>query len=194
MLEVYYKFFNKFCDVKTFGELEMDTDSMYLAVVEKEQEHCIWLDLKTESKRLRSKECSDSFTAGPSGNLCPRMFYDKHKKHDKRDSGLFKDEFRWSEMLCICSKTYSCYNVASKKFKFSSKCFNKRMLEESADGPWDNYRCVLDEKINIKSTNRGFSTNNHTVGTYEQLKKGLFYCYPKWIVESDGNHTQPLIS
>ena len=94
MLEVYYKFFNKFCDVKTFGELEMDTDSMYLAVVEKEQEHCIWLDLKTESKRLRSKECSDSFTAGPSGNLCPRMFYDKHKKHDKRDSGLFKDEFR----------------------------------------------------------------------------------------------------
>ena len=32
MLELNYNFFDKFCDVDKFGELEMDTDSLYLAL------------------------------------------------------------------------------------------------------------------------------------------------------------------
>ena len=31
-LELYYNFFERFCDVKKFKELEMDTDSLYLAL------------------------------------------------------------------------------------------------------------------------------------------------------------------
>ena len=34
MLEIYYNFFDKFCDVNKFEELEMDTDSLYLALAE----------------------------------------------------------------------------------------------------------------------------------------------------------------
>ena len=34
-LELYYNFFNKFCDVNKFGESEMDKDSLYLALAEK---------------------------------------------------------------------------------------------------------------------------------------------------------------
>ena len=34
MLELYYNFFDKFCDVNKFEELEMDTDSFYLALAE----------------------------------------------------------------------------------------------------------------------------------------------------------------
>ena len=34
MLELYYNFFKKFCDVDMFEELEMDTDSLYLALAE----------------------------------------------------------------------------------------------------------------------------------------------------------------
>ena len=34
MLELYYNFFDKFCDVYKFEELEMDTDSLYLALAE----------------------------------------------------------------------------------------------------------------------------------------------------------------
>ena len=41
MLELYYIFFNNFCDVHKFEELEMDTDSQYLALAEKELEDCI---------------------------------------------------------------------------------------------------------------------------------------------------------
>ena len=36
MLELYYNFFERFCDVNKFEELEMDTDSLYLALSAKE--------------------------------------------------------------------------------------------------------------------------------------------------------------
>ena len=35
ILELYYNFFERFCDVNKFEELEMDTDSLYLALSEK---------------------------------------------------------------------------------------------------------------------------------------------------------------
>ena len=41
------------------------------------------------------------------------------------------------------------------------------------------YRRVLDEAINLTSTNRGFRTINYMVATFEQTKKGLSYFYPK---------------
>ena len=54
------------------------------------------------------------------------------------------------------------------------------------------YRKVLDEFINVTSTNRGFRTVHHNVATYEQIKKCLSYFYPKRIVDADGIHTHPL--
>ena len=36
MLELYYKFFERFCDINKFEELDMDTDCLYLALSEKE--------------------------------------------------------------------------------------------------------------------------------------------------------------
>ena len=41
MLELYYNFFERFCDVNKFEELEMDTDTLYLALSEKELYDCI---------------------------------------------------------------------------------------------------------------------------------------------------------
>ena len=109
-----------------------------------------------------------------------------------REPGLFKEEFRCTEMLCLCSKTYCCYDVTSSKLKNSSKDLNKLVLEQSGDGPFEKYRRVLNEKVTVTSNNRGFQTNNHSVATYEQVKKGLSYFYPERKVESDGIHTQPL--
>ena len=51
---------------------------------------------------------------------------------------------------------------------------------------------VLEEAVNVTSTNRGFRTIQHSVATYEQTKKGLSYFYPKRIVEEDGIHTKLL--
>ena len=48
LLELHYKFFTKFCDVKKFEGLENDTDSLDLALAEKEEEDCIQPEKKTE--------------------------------------------------------------------------------------------------------------------------------------------------
>ena len=54
------------------------------------------------------------------------------------------------------------------------------------------YGQVLDEVVNLKSTNRGFKTINHAFATFEPTKKGLSYVYPKEEVECDGKHTNAL--
>ena len=70
-------------------------------------------------------------------------------------------------------KTYCCYDAKSDKYKFSSKGLNKRTLEETGDGPMENYQRVIDEITNHTSINMGLRIMNHFVVTYEQTKKGL---------------------
>ena len=189
-LELYYNFFTRFCDVNKFDELEKDIDLLYLALGEKELEDCIRSEKRAEWQRLRSNDCVNNSTADAVAKFFPRECCVKHKQHDKGEPGLFKDEFRCTKILCLCSKTYCCYDVTSNKLKVSSKSLNKRVLEQSGDGPLEKYRRVLNEKVNVTSNKRRFRTNNHSVATYEQIKKGLSYFYPKGIVERDGIHIQ----
>ena len=102
--------------------------------------------MRVEWQRLRSIDCVDTFTADAVSNFFPRTCCVNHKQHEKREPGLFKEEFRCTEMLCLCSKTYCCYDVTSKKPKISSKSFNKRTLDQSGDGPLGKYRRVLNKK------------------------------------------------
>ena len=185
MLELYYNFFARFCDVNKFEDLEMDTDSLYLTLAEKELEDCIRPEMRAEWLKLRSIDCVDSFTADAVANFFPRTCCVKHTQHDKREPGLFKEEFRCTEMLCLCNKPYCCYDVTSMKLKFSSKSLNRRVLEQSGDGRLEKYRRVLDEKVNVTSNNGRSRSNNHSVASYEQVNKGLSYFYPKPKVESD---------
>ena len=60
----------------------------------------------------RIEDCNDNFAAASSGNFFPRTCCEKDKKHDKREPDLFKEEFRCTEMLCLCSKTYCCYDAS----------------------------------------------------------------------------------
>ena len=108
MLEFYYKFFKTFCDTDKYEELEMDTDSLHLALSEKSLEDVILPEKRAEWDELRSEDCTDDFTASATDNFFPRTCCNVHKKHDKREPGLFKEEFRCAEMLCFCSKTYCC--------------------------------------------------------------------------------------
>ena len=170
----------------------MNTDSLYLALSERELYDCIREECKVEWELLRTEDCKDDFTANAAFNFFFRTCCGKHKKHDKREPGLFKEEFRCTEMLCLCSKTYWCYDSNSNKHKFSSEGLKKRTLEDCGDGPVAKYLKVLDEFINVASTKRGFRTIYHNVATYEQTQKGLSYFYPKRIVDADGIHTRPL--
>ena len=189
-LELYYNFFTSLCDVKKFEDLETDTGSLYLALAEKDLEDCVRPEMRPEWQRLRSNDSVNSFTAHAVANFSPRTCCVEHKPYDKREPGLLKEEFRCTEMLYLCGKTYCCYDVTSNKLKFSTKGLNKRVLEQNG-GPLERYRRLLNAKVNVTSNNRGFGTNNHSVATYEQIKKSLSYFYPRTIVETNGIHTQP---
>ena len=121
----------------------MATDSLYLALSEENLEDVILPEKRAEYDHSRSKDCPDNFTANATDNFFPRTCCNVQKKHDKRDPGLFKEEFSCAEMLCLCSKTYCCYDKETNKHKFSSKGLNKRTLDECGDGgPMPKYRKV----------------------------------------------------
>ena len=69
----------------------MDTDSLYLALAQKELEDCIRPEMKAEWQRLRSNDSVDSFTVDAVANFFPRTCCVKHKQHDKKELGLFKE-------------------------------------------------------------------------------------------------------
>ena len=193
MLEFYYNFFKKFCGTDKYEEHELDTDSLYWALSEENLEDVVLPEKRVEGDQLCSKDCTDNLTANATYNVFPRTCCNVHKKHDKREPGPFKEEFRCVELLCLCSKTYCCYDKHTNKHKFSSKGMNKRTLELcGVAGPMSKYRKVLEVALNNNSTNRGFRTFQHSVDTYEQTKKRLSYFYPKRIEGEDGTQAKPL--
>ena len=90
LLELYYDFFKTFCDTDKYEELEMDTDSLYLALSEENLEDVILPGKRAEWDQLPSKDCTVNFTANATDIFLPRTCYIAHKKHDKSEPGLFK--------------------------------------------------------------------------------------------------------
>ena len=141
--ELYYKFFKKFCDIEKYEELEMGTDSLYLPLSEENLEDILLPEKRNEGEAIRSRDCTDRFTGNATCNFFPKTCCTAHKKHDKREPGLFEEEFRCTEMLCSCRKTYCCFDRKSNQYKFSSMGLNKRTLEDCGDGPMSKYRKVF---------------------------------------------------
>ena len=57
MLELYYNFSTKFCDTDKYGEIEMDTDSLYLALAEKGLYDCVRNEKRQEWELISIREC-----------------------------------------------------------------------------------------------------------------------------------------
>ena len=72
MLELYYFFFKKFCDTDKYEELEMDTDSIYLALSEENLEDLILPEKPAEWDLLPSKDCTDNRNANPTELIFPK--------------------------------------------------------------------------------------------------------------------------
>ena len=71
ILELYYNLFVKYCDVKKFEELEMDTKSVNLALSEHDLYYCIWPARKKLWNPLRSGDCTHEFWAKSTTNFLP---------------------------------------------------------------------------------------------------------------------------
>ena len=189
MSQLKYNFFSTFCDKNKYELIEMDTDSLYMALSEERLDKLIRPEMQSLWYWMRQSDCIDNFAANSSSNFFPRECCNKHANFDKRTPGLFKEEFRCSEKIALCSKTYCCYDEQSDTAKLSSKGLNKNNIEE----PLAKYRKVLFDEEQVYSTNRGFRVvDNKKVCTYELKKRGLSYFYPKRKVCEDGIHTTPL--
>ena len=82
MLELYYIFLKKFCDTEKYEELEMDTDSLYLAWSEENFEDIILPEKRNEWEPIRLRDCTDSFSANATGTFFPRTYCTAHTMPD----------------------------------------------------------------------------------------------------------------
>ena len=123
MLQIKYNFF---CDPNKYELIEMDTDSLYIALSEEKLDKIIRPEMQSLWYWMRQSDCSDNFAANSSSNFFPRECCNKHANFDKRTPGLFKEKFRCSEMIALCSKTYCCYDEQSDTVKLSSKGLKKK--------------------------------------------------------------------
>ena len=110
MLELYFIFFKKFCDTDKYEDFEMHTNSLYLALSEENLEDVFLPEKQAEWNQLPSKDCTDNFTLNAADNFFPITCCNSHRKHDEREPGLLKKAFICAEILCLCSKTYCCYD------------------------------------------------------------------------------------
>ena len=153
----------------------MDTDSLQLALAEKDLYDCVWPEKMEQWEALQRAECTDLFSADARRNFFLCTLRAKHKKLDKREAGLFKEVFRNTARLYFCSKTYYCHDVGSNKFKLISRGLKKWILEQSADGPLKTYRRVLEEKINITQRKEVSEHKIILLLPLSKLRKGYFF-------------------
>ena len=121
MIQLKYDFFSHFCDKNKYELIEMDTDSLYMALSEEKIGDIIRPEMRSVWYCMRQSDCTDNFAANSSSNFFPRKYCRKHAAFDKRTPGLFKEEFRCSEMIALCSKTYCCYDEETDTVKLSIK-------------------------------------------------------------------------
>ena len=105
------------CDKNKFEELEMFTDTRYQTFAKENLEDCILPEKKAEWLKICRNDCWDNSIADAKKNFFPCAGCGSLKKYDEREPDLFKAEFRCTEMLCLCSKTYCCNISKSTKFK-----------------------------------------------------------------------------
>ena len=79
---------------------------MHLVLAKKELYDCKRSEKMQEWELLRSKECNNLLTVDIFSAFFPRTCCAKHKRHDKRQPALFKEDIRCTEVLCLCSETY----------------------------------------------------------------------------------------
>ena len=119
MLEFYYDFVDKFCDRRDFEVIQMDTDSLYMALSAKDFDDIIKPDLKELYKDEK-----------------PNWLVTD--EYSKRVPGLFKPEFKGKRMVALTSKCYFADNGnsgagASQESipKFSCKGVSRRQNKMS---------------------------------------------------------------
>ena len=109
----------------------------------------------------------------------------EHKACDKRTPVIFKEEWSGAGIIGLSSKTYCCFGAYDK---FSCKGVNRKTNDINKE----KYLNVLLTKQSCAGLNKGFRVVNNSMYTYEQVRDGFSYFYPKRKVLEDKVTTMPL--
>ena len=104
----------------------MDTDSLHLALSEENWNVFLFSKNELNGSNYFLKVALLTLLRVLPTFFSPRTCCNANKKQNKREPGLFKEEFRCAQMLCLCSKTYCCYDKETNTNKFSSRGLNKK--------------------------------------------------------------------
>ena len=199
MLSFYHECLCEYIDKSNFELIEMDTDSLYMALsttsldeaVMKEKRHDFFSNRHRWFPAEACNDCRENYikikTLGQPWiqKTCCR----KKQKYDKRTPGLMKLEWSGSGCIALCSKSYICFGSNDGTGdKLATKGVNKHLNPYAAEHFLD----VLETGTPKEAENRGFRTNKRFIETYKQNKIGLTYVYVKRKVLEDGIKTVPL--
>ena len=167
MLEFYHDFVDRFFDRRDFELIQMDTDSLYMAISSEKLSDLVKPSMKDEYEKevLNYLVTRDEFSRTP---------------------GLFKEEFTGFRMIALTSKCL--YAENNKGTKISCKGVNKSQNTKL----WDNFYDTLFSDYIDKAENVGFRRDKGRVVTYTQSKLGLSGYYDKRVVLEDNVHTKNL--
>ena len=123
--------------------------------------------------------------SGPSVESLVRPELKEEFQQDKRTPGIFKEEWSGDGIIGLSSKTYYCFGAYDK---LSCKGVNKKTNDINKE----KYLNVLLTKKSSSGLNKGFREVDNSMYTYEQIRDGFSYFYPKRKILEDGVTTVPL--
>jgi hypothetical protein len=176
MLQFYYHCLAKYIDSSDFQLVEMDTDSMYMGLSAESFEVLI----KSEMRAEWEEEKLDWF---PDNSTPERAAY------TRRTPGLFKQEWKGDEMVCLTKKSYYCHGTKDKN-KMAAKGIQGRNNADILT--LEKYKEALYGRKIIQVTNRGFRVHDNEMTSYTQRKDGLCPIYDARMLFADGVTTRPV--
>ena len=186
MLQFVYHFISKFVDRSDYSFLQMDTDSMYLAISGDTLAEVIKLDYKAEYHQMLYGRCKEQ----PTGtSFLPRQCCEQDNFQDNKTPGILKTEWEGDKMICLASKTYVGESNTTGT-KLTCKGANKAFVTKK--DPFHIFQTVLSAGESVKTKNRGFRVVAGGISTYEQDKRCFPYFYCKREVSEDGVSTSTL--
>ena len=187
MLRFVYDVIDRWIPRRCYQICFMDTDSIYLGLSGMELRDVIAPEHLAEYDRQTKGNCRPGELAR--GEIAfPRVCCAEHAAYDKRQPGLFNNEYKGRNYIGLNSKTYVCQSPTDDT-KFSCKGLQK---DKVRDEVYSRYERVLTTKQSSGARNMGFRQKEGSVWTYSQYRKGLSYYYGKRIVAADGSRTSPL--
>ena len=157
---------------------------------EENLEDVILPEKRAEWDQLRSKDCTDNFTADATDNfstalavMSTRNMIRENQVSSKKSLDVQKCCVSVPKHIVVMIKRLKSTPVKDSIKEYWKSVAMADQCQSIATG-WRNL-------LMYYSTNTEFRTIQHNVATYEQTKKRLSYFYPKKIVE-DGKHKKSL--